>query len=244
MSESGLIGKSYMGYRVKDGGIASFEAKIPTLGPRDVLVRITHSGVCASDAVYLMLGAPIALGHEGVGIVEAVGPSVTQFEVGDRAGGGFLRDACGNCKYCLSGKDIYCYNRVIPAEGDFDNGTFSRYYVGKESFLHKIPDGISSEEAAPLQCAGVTVYSALKDTIKSGQRVGIFGIGGLGHLAIQYASKMGAEVVVYSSSAKKEKEARQWGASEFHLVSTMFETATAPVEVLVITGSAYPDFDK
>lgn len=244
MTEPSFTGREYTGYRVKDGAVVAYSAKIPALGPHDVLVRITHSGVCASDAVYLMLGAPIALGHEGVGVVEAIGSLVTEFKAGDRAGGGFHRDACGHCKYCLSGNDIYCYDRVIMGEGDFDNGTFGQYYIGKETFLHKIPDSISSEHAAPLQCAGATVYTALRATIKPEMRVGIFGIGGLGHLAIQYAAKMGSEVVVYSTSAGKEKEARGWGAAEFHLVSDMFETTTVPLDVLIISGSHYPDWER
>lgn len=239
-----LVGTEYTGYRSENGAVVAYKTSIPELGPHDVVVRITHSGVCASDSVYLALGAPVALGHEGVGVVEAVGSLVKHFKIGDRAGGGFHRDSCGNCRYCLSGRDIYCYDRVILGEGDFDNGTFGKYYIGKESFLHKIPDNILSEHAAPLQCAGVTVYSALRDTVSAGMRVGIYGIGGLGHLAIQYAAKLGAEVVVYSTSANKEKEARDFGATEFHLVSNMFDTIKAPVEVLVITGSYYPDFQK
>ncbi|XEV03314.1 hypothetical protein FSHL1_008601 [Fusarium sambucinum] len=227
-----LIGSEYTVYRSGDGngGFKPTSVKIPTLGPHDILVRITHSGVCHTDITFCQMGAPIALGHEGVGIVEAVGSLVTQFNVGDRAGGGFHRDACGHCKYCLSGKDIYCYDRVIFGEGDFDNGTFGSYYIGKETFLHKIPEGLASEHAAPLQCAGATVYAALKATVTPEKRVGILGIGGLGHLAIQYANKMGADVVIYSTSASKETEARQLGAKEFHLIENMFDD--------------YPDWDR
>ncbi|KAL7920446.1 GroES-like protein [Trichoderma austrokoningii] len=244
MTKSSLIGKEYRGYRSKDGGITAFDTKIPELGPKDVVVRITHSGLCASDVAMVKLGAPVALGHEGVGIVELIGSDVKQLKVGDRVGGGYHRDACGSCKFCLKGKDIYCYDRIVLAEGDYDNGTFSQFYIGKETFLYKIPDNIPSEYAAPLQCAGVTVYTALRETVEPGMRVGIYGIGGLGHLAIQFAAKMGTEVVVYSTSADKEQEARAWGASEFHLVSTMYETIKAPIDVLVITGSYYPDFER
>lgn len=244
MSGKNLAGTTYTGYKSENGSVVPYSATIPELGPHDVLVRITHTGVCASDAVYVSLGAPVALGHEGVGIVEAVGSSVHKFKPGDRAGGGFHRDACGHCRHCLEGRDIYCHDRVILGEGDFANGTFGQYYIGKEGFLHSIPDGLSSEDAAPLQCAGVTVYTALRDTVRPGMRVGIYGIGGLGHLAIQFAAKMGCEVVVYSTSAAKEAEARGWGASEFHLVSDMFETTKAPIQVLVIAGSHYPDFQR
>ncbi|CAM1508841.1 Fc.00g025800.m01.CDS01 [Cosmosporella sp. VM-42] len=244
MSATTLIGKEFTGYRPNGGVPEPSTTKIPELGPHDILIRLTHSGVCHSDVVFTNMSVPIALGHEGVGIVEAVGDLVTQFKIGDRAGGGFQRDACGHCKYCLSGKDIHCYERVIFGEGDFDNGTFGNYYVGKETFLHKIPEGLSSEHAAPLQCAGATVYAALKATVTSEKRVGIFGIGGLGHLAIQYATKMGAEVVVYSTTANKETEARGFGAKEFHLISEMFEDVIAPIDVLVVAGTKYPDWDK
>ncbi|KAK6714774.1 hypothetical protein SNK04_005706 [Fusarium graminearum] len=241
-----LIGSEYTVYRSGDGngGFTPTTVKVPTLGPHDILVRITHSGVCHTDITFCQMGAPIALGHEGVGIVEAVGSLVTQFNVGDRAGGGFHRDACGHCKYCLSGKDIYCYNRVIFGEGDFDNGTFGKYYIGKETYLHKIPEGLASEHAAPLQCAGATVYAALKATVTPEKRVGILGIGGLGHLAIQYANKMGADVIIYSTSTSKETEARQLGAKEFHLLDNMFDDVKAPIDVLVICGTKYPDWDR
>ncbi|KAM0454248.1 hypothetical protein ACHAPV_008521 [Trichoderma viride] len=222
MTQPSLVGKEYRGYRSKEGSIIAYDAKVPELGPKDVVVRITHSGLCASDVAMVKLGAPVALGHEGVGIVELIGSDVKQLRVGDRVGGGYHRDACG----------------------DYDNGTFGEFYIGKETFLHKIPDNISSEDAAPLQCAGVTVYTALRETVEPGMRVGIYGIGGLGHLAIQFAAKMGTEVVVYSTSADKEQEARAWGASEFHLVNTMYDTIKAPIDVLVITGSYYPDFER
>jgi D-arabinose 1-dehydrogenase-like Zn-dependent alcohol dehydrogenase len=236
-------GTEYEIFRHIDGGITKTSTKIPDLGPKDVLVKITHSGVCFTDREFARFGAPLSLGHEGVGIVEAVGSDVAQFKIGDRAGGGFHRDSCGHCNYCLTGNDIFCYERSIYGEKDFDNGTFGDYYVGKETYLHKIPDGLASEHAAPLQCAGATVYSALVETIKSTDRVGIVGIGGLGHLAIQFAAKMGAEVVVLSTSKSKEEEARSFGASEFHLLSEL-ESIKAPINVLIIAGSKYPDWSK
>jgi D-arabinose 1-dehydrogenase-like Zn-dependent alcohol dehydrogenase len=244
MASVNFIGKQYKFYRQNNGVTGAFDAKIRELGPYDILLRITHTGVCHSDVVTCRNGLPAALGHEGVGVVEAVGSLVTQLKVGDRAGGGFQKNSCGHCKYCLSGRDILCYERVIFGEGDWDNGTFGEYYVGKEGFLHRIPDALPSEYAAPLQCAGATVYAALKATVTSGKRVGIMGIGGLGHLAIQYAAKMGAEVVVYSTTADKEAEAKGFGASEFYLLNEMLEKQTAPVDVLVITGTKYPDWDK
>lgn len=233
--------KDYTVYRGVDGVIKASTTKTTELGPKEVLVKITHSGLCGTDLHYIPFG--MALGHEGVGIVEAVGSAVTTLKPGDRTGGGFHRNACGHCKYCLSGQDIWCYERSIYGEGDHSNGTLGEYFLGFETFLHRIPDSMASEHAAPLQCAGATVYSALVDVIRPFQRVGIVGIGGLGHLAIQYASKLGAEVVVFSTSRDKDAEAKEFGASEFYLLSET-EKLAKPVDILVVAGSRYPDWDK
>ncbi|KAH8646212.1 chaperonin 10-like protein [Xylariales sp. PMI_506] len=240
-----LAGKEYLVWRYVDGKPTPTPATIPTLGPQDVLIRITHSGVCYTDYEFFKLGAPLALGHEGVGIVEAVGDAVTSLKIGDRAGGGFHRDSCGKCNYCLTGQDIHCYSRTIYGTGDYNNGTFGAYYVGKEGFVHKIPDELSSADAAPLQCAGATVYGALVNTIRPRDRVGVMGVGGLGHLAVQFAAKMGAHVVVFSTTADKESEARKLGASEFVLLKDDgLAKLKAPVDVLIAAGSRYPDWNS
>lgn len=231
----------YTVYRGAEGQIKSSSVQKPELGPKDILVKITHSGVCATDLAYVPFG--IALGHEGVGIVEAIGSEVTQFKVGERAGGGYHRDSCGHCSYCLSGQDIWCYERSVFGEKDHHNGTFGEYYVGKETYLHKIPEGLASEHAAPLQCAGATTYNALVQVVKPGDRVGILGIGGLGHLAIQFARKLGTEVIVFSTSRSKEEEAKQLGATEFYLLDEL-EKLQKPVTTLVVAGSKYPDWKK
>ena len=184
----------------------------------------------------------LVLGHEGVGTVAEIGTSVESLHVGDRVGAGYQRDCCGQCKYCLSGNEIWCLQRNVYAEKDFENGTFSQYYIAVEMFVYKIPDTMSSEDAAPLQCAGATVYSALVNNVNHGDRIGIVGIGGLGHLAIQFASKMGAEVVVFSTSESKEQEAKRFGANEFVLVSTP-DKVERPLDVLLVSGNRYPDFE-
>lgn len=238
-----ITGQEYRVFRGIEGKLTQTPANIPALGPKDILVRITHSGVCYTDYEYFVHGAPLALGHEGTGVVEAVGSEVTGLKPGDRAGGGFHRNSCGRCHYCLTGQDILCYERTEYGEGDYDNGTFGTYFVGKEGYVHKIPDALASEDAAPLQCAGATVYSALSTTVKPRDRVGILGIGGLGHLAIQFAAKMGCEVVVMSSSRDKEQEAKEFGASEFvHLGE--IENLRAPVQVLVVTSAKNPDWNR
>ena len=240
---STLVGKEYTVYRNVEGKLSAAAAKIPEIGPHDVVIKITHSGVCYTDLLLVQGGHPLAVGHEGVGIVEAVGSAVTSLKVGDRAGGGFHKDSCGSCKYCQTGQDLYCYNRTIYGFGDIDNGTFGNYYIGKEGYVHKIPDNLSSADAAPLQCAGATVYSALVDIVKPTQRVGVVGIGGLGHLAIQFAAKMGAEVVVFSTSKDKEEEARGFGASEFVLLSEV-DKVKAPVDILIVSSAKEPEWEK
>lgn len=228
-------------YRGVDGAVKSNQSDLPTLGPLDVLVKITHASLCGTDLGYMPYG--IALGHEGVGIVQDKGIAVTQVQIGDRVGGGYHRGSCGHCQYCLKGQDIWCYERLVFGEGDYDNGTFSEYYIGKETYIHKIPETIKDEHAAPLQCAGVTVYGGMIDVVKPFQRVGIIGIGGLGHLAIQFAAKMGAKVVVFSHSKDKEAEALSFGATEFYALDEV-EKLSAPVDVLVLTGNRYPDWSK
>ncbi|KAK5663923.1 hypothetical protein OQA88_134 [Cercophora sp. LCS_1] len=237
-----LTGTTYSVYRAIDNKITPTPTNIPPLGPHDILLRITHSGVCYTDYEFHRFGA-LALGHEGVGTVVAIGPSVTTLKIGDRAGGGFHRSSCGTCRYCLTGRDILCASRTLYGLSDFDNGTFGQYFIGKEGHVHKIPDGMSSEDAAPLQCAGATVYAALMETVKPGDRVGVIGVGGLGHLAVQFARKMGCEVVVFSTSQNKEEEAREFGAGEFILLDEM-EKITAPVDVVVLTANRYPDWAR
>ncbi|KAF2455423.1 chaperonin 10-like protein [Lineolata rhizophorae] len=240
-------------YTQQSGSILSVAVPVqPTLGPHDVLVRITHSGLCSTDTLYATAAPGMALGHEGVGVVDAVGAAVTRFKVGDRAGGGYHRGACGECSYCLTGRDIWCYRRVVFGEAgtsidgardEKQNGTLAAWYVGEETFLHRIPDALGSAEAAPLQCAGATVYAALRASVRSPHdRVGIVGIGGVGHLAIQYAAKMGNEVVVFSTSKDKEAEARRFGAAEFYLADRP-EDMKEPINTLIVAGR-YPNWSK
>ncbi len=136
-----------------------------------------------------------------------------------------------------------CLKRAIFGLEDQDHGTFGDYYVGKESWVFRVPEGMAPEHAAPMQCAGAAVYAALAETAKPTDRVGVFGIGGLGHLAIQFAAKMGSEVVVFSTTANKEAEARRFGATEFVLIDAP-EKLSKPVNVLLICGAKQPDWSK
>ncbi|OAG36719.1 hypothetical protein AYO21_09103 [Fonsecaea monophora] len=223
-----------------EGKVKKTPAEIPELKPNEVLVKITHSGLCGTDLFFIDPGC--ALGHEGVGIVEKVGDAVTAHKIGDRVGGGYLRSSCGQCKYCLTGHETLCYQRDIFGFASFNNGTFATYYVATEGYVYAIPESMPSEIAAPLQCAGATVYSALKTYYRPGMRVGVLGIGGLGHLAIQFAAKLGAVTTVFSTSPDKEDEARGFGASEFVVLGHEAEGLKEPVDLLLITSHKAPDW--
>lgn len=186
----------------------------------------------------------MVLGHEGVGIVEAVGPDVKNLRQGDRVGWGYETDACGLCHFCLSGDEIFCAQRAIYGERNLDQGSFSSHAIWREAFLHPIPDGLSDEDAAPLQCAGATVFTALHGT-NTTETVGIMGVGGLGHLAIQFAAKMGFRVVVLSGSEKKREEAMRLGAHRFISMEKGFqELGDWKITRLLVTTSAQPAWES
>ncbi|KOS18750.1 putative formaldehyde dehydrogenase [Escovopsis weberi] len=158
----------------------------------------------------------IVLGHEGVGVVEAVGPDAAGLRRGDRVGWGYETNSCGRCLDCLSADEIYCRRREVYGGpgADYDQGSFASHAVLREAFLHRIPAGLGDADAAPLQCAGATVFSALQG-VGVGATVGVVGVGGLGHMAIQFAAKMGCRVVALSSSGRKREDALELGAHRF-----------------------------
>ncbi|KAI9750300.1 MAG: hypothetical protein M1835_001414 [Candelina submexicana] len=157
----------------------------------------------------------MVLGHEGVGVVAQVAEDVIDLKVGDRIGWGYEHDSCGRFQQCLSGHEQYCAKRHMYGMTEFDQGSLASHAVWREAFLFKIPDAMASEDAAPLMCDGATVFAPLHAFVKSSDRVGIIGVGGLGHLAIQFAAKMGCEVVVFSGTDSKREEATKIGAPEF-----------------------------
>ncbi|KAL2828344.1 chaperonin 10-like protein [Aspergillus pseudoustus] len=226
------------------GRITRNSAKKPTLRGDQVLVKVTHSGVCFTDVHYKT--ADMALGHEGVGTVEETGPEVHSLKKGDRVGWGYEHDCCGRCNHCLSGWETFCGERKMYGFADLDQGSFASHAVWREAFLFAIPEGLSNEEAAPLMCGGSTVYNALVVAdVKPGAVVGIVGIGGLGHLAIQFANKMGCRVIVFSGTDSKKEEAIELGAHEFHATKGAKELQTsAKLNNLIVTTSAPPDWGQ
>lgn len=212
------------------------------LQPDEVLIRTTHSGLCGTDEHFKH--EDMGLGHEGAGIVEEIGASVTTLKKGDSVGWGYLHGSCGHCKQCLTGNETLCAERELYGEADRDQGSFSSHAIWKADFVFKIPSSIPREYAAPLMCGGATVFHALHSFgAKSTDRIGIIGVGGLGHLAIQFAAKRGCEVVVFSQTDSKKEEALRLGATEF--VATRGGKSlqlSAPIDHLLVTTSVQPDW--
>ncbi|KAH7884358.1 NADP-dependent alcohol dehydrogenase [Phlebopus sp. FC_14] len=230
-------------FRGTEGGVVQSKTYKDSLKPDEVLIKITHAGLCGTDLHYKTSG--IVLSHEGVGVVERVGESVTTFKVGDRAGWGYLHNSCLHCDQCLSGNEIFCDERAMYGSHDTDQGGFASHAVWKAAFLFHVPDAISSSDAAPLMCAGATVFNALHMyNARPTDRIGVVGLGGLGHLAIQFASKMGCEVVVFSGTDSKKEEAFKLGASEFYATKGQTKIDIGrKIDKLIVTTSMQPDWN-
>ncbi|AET57136.1 putative dehydrogenase [Paenibacillus terrae HPL-003] len=228
------------------------------LRPHDILIDIKFSGICHSDihSAHDEWGGgifPMVPGHEIVGLVEAVGTEVTKFTVGDRVGVGCFVDSCGECEYCLKGEEQYCTKGVVQTYNsrDYDGnptyGGYSQKIVVTEGFVVGIPDVLDMNIASPLLCAGITTYSPLKHwNAGPGKKVAIVGVGGLGHLAIQYAHAMGAEVTVLSRSNDKKDEALELGADQYFATSdpATFTALASHFDLILNTVSANLDVDS
>jgi uncharacterized zinc-type alcohol dehydrogenase-like protein len=219
-----------IGYAAQDAASTlapfAFERREP--GPHDVLIDILYCGVCHSDihqvrnewanAIY-----PMVPGHEIVGRVARVGSEVTRFKEGDVAGVGCFVDSCRVCANCRDGEEQYCethsaatYNGTEMDEKTPTYGGYSSRIVVDENYTLKIPAALDPAAAAPLLCAGITMYSPLRHfKVGPGSRVGIVGLGGLGHMGVKLAASMGAEVTVFSRSKEKEEDARKLGAHHY-----------------------------
>ena len=193
------------------------EVAIPSPGPGQALVEIVATGVCHTD-LHAAEGdwpikptLPFTPGHEGAGIVVALGSGVTHLKEGDRVGIAWLHSACGHCDYCLSGWETLCPEQ--QNSGYSVNGSFAEYAVAQADYLGRIPRNLSFVDAAPILCAGVTTYKGLKMTeTRPGEWVVISGAGGLGHVAIQYAKAMGLHVAAVDLGPEKMALARKLGA--------------------------------
>ncbi|ORY74346.1 NADP-dependent alcohol dehydrogenase [Protomyces lactucae-debilis] len=179
-----------------------------------VHVKVTHCGLCFTDTHFLK--KDICLGHEPVGVVESLGPDCKQLKKGDVVQWGYLHSSCNQCEMCWTGKEVLCAKRSMYGYADKDLGGFSTGGVVREDYLFKVPDSISPAHASVLSCGGVTVFSAMyNNNIKPTDRVGVVGLGGLGHLALKTAHAWGCHVTAFSRTNDKEEEARSFGAHEF-----------------------------
>jgi alcohol dehydrogenase, propanol-preferring len=217
-----------------NGPFELVEREIPTPGPHWVRIKVEACGVCHSDA-FIKSGAfpgmtlPRIPGHEIAGRIDAVGAEVTAWKAGDRVGVGWHGGHCFECNACRRGLFINCEKAQVTGIS-FDGG-YAEYVVVPQAAVARIPDSLDAADAAPLLCAGITTYNALRNSgAVVGDTVAVQGIGGLGHLAIQYAAKMGFRVVALSSGAEKQELARQLGAHEY--VDTKKVTAAEGLQKL------------
>jgi len=224
-----------------------WEYEAGPLRANDVELDVTHCGVCHTDVHLIdndfgLTNFPLVPGHEVIGIVTAVGSEVKDLQIGQRVGVGWQRGSCGECEWCRQGQENLCaWSRPTPLAG---YGGFAHSLRADRRFPVPIPDGLESPGAAPLLCGGITVYSPLQRLVRPGSRVGVIGIGGLGHLALQFARAMGAEVSAFSTNPEKRWEAHLFGAHHF-FVSTdaaQMSAATASLDVLVITAHVNLDW--
>ena len=227
------------------------------LGPHDVLIAIAYAGICHSDIhtarnEWGPATFPLVPGHEIAGVVEAVGPDVTSYAVGDRVGVGCLVDSCGSCRHCLGGNEQFCPDSVgtyndTGRDGLSTAGGYSTHIVVSDRFVLRIPDALGLDVAAPLLCAGITTYSPLRHwKAGDGSRVGVVGLGGLGHMAVKFAKALGSEVTVLTRTLDKADDARRLGADAVHATSdpTTFKTLRNSFDLVINTVSAGIDLDR
>ena len=211
-------------------GLSPFSIERRAVGPTDVRIKILYCGVCHSDLHQVRnewqhtmpTQYPCVPGHEIVGRVEAAGRAVTRFREGDLAGVGCLVDSCRTCPSCLEGLEQYCentmtltYNSPDPHTGGVTYGGYSESIVVDEAFTLRIPERLDLAATAPLLCAGITTYSPLRHwQVGPGQKVGIVGLGGLGHMGVKFAHAFGAHVVLFSTSPGKQADGLRLGADE------------------------------
>jgi uncharacterized zinc-type alcohol dehydrogenase-like protein len=211
-----------------------FTYEADPLGPYDIKVKISHCGICHSDLHLIdndwqVSRYPLVPGHEIIGEIVEMGSSVKRFKMGQRVGIGWQRSSCGHCHLCLTGQEQLCPDEEDTCVGN--HGGFSDAIVADGRFAFAIPEELESENAAPLLCGGITVFSPLRNHhVRPWMKVGVIGIGGLGHLALQFASAFGCKVTAFSSTPQKEHQARKLGADQFL-------SSTNPDEIEMARGS-------
>ena len=226
------------------------------LKPGDVQLDIAYAGICHSDihqareewgqAIF-----PMVPGHEIAGVVTAIGSSVTKFKVGDRIGVGVFIDSCRKCSSCKAGLEQYCVEGMTGTYNGYERdgktvaqGGYSNVFVVDQDYAIKIPDNLEMSGVAPLLCAGITLYSPLKNWgATKGKKVGIIGLGGLGHMGLKFSAALGAHTTVFSHSPNKESDARAMGADDFIVTKDVKDLAKLPKDFDLILNTVSADMD-
>lgn len=220
------------------GSLDLVERDIPEPGAGEVRIRVQACGICHSDTLsrsgtFPGLRYPRIPGHEVAGTIDAIGPGVVGWKAGDRAGAGWHGGHCGHCESCRRGDWFACRTATLVT-GITSDGGYADYMIARAEAVARIPDALTAVEAAPLMCAGVTTFHALRSSgARGGDLVAVLGLGGLGHLGVQYAAKMGMRTVGIARGKDKEALARQLGASSY-----IDSTAQDPAEALSAMGGA------
>lgn len=248
--------KGYAAPQAK-AALSPFDFQRREPGPHDVLIDIKYCGICHSDIHQVRdeWGRslfPMVPGHEIVGHVEKVGAHVTKFKVGDPVGVGCMVDSCRECDSCKEGLEQFCEQGMVGTynakdrEGNPTYGGYSTKITVDQNYVLRVPKNIDLAAAAPLLCAGITTYSPLRHWgVKRGDRVGVIGLGGLGHMAVKLAAAMGAEVTVFSTSPKKKESALELGAKHFVVTKEagVFEKYANTFDLIINSVSAEIDLN-
>ncbi len=214
------------------------EREIPSPGAGEVRIKVQACGVCHSDSVtkeglFTNIKYPRVPGHEVVGAIDALGPGVQGWSAGERAGVGWHGGNCGYCDFCRRGDAFACEN-ISSVTGITYDGGYGEYMIARAEALARVPESMSAADAAPLMCAGVTTFNALRNSgARPGELVAVYGLGGLGHLGVQYAAKMGFRTVGIARGKDKEALAKRLGASQY-----IDSAANDPAEALMKLGGA------
>lgn len=216
------------------GAFEMVEREIPQPGPRQVRVKVQACGLCHSDSLtkegqWPGITYPRVPGHEIAGVIDAVGNEVPRWQVGQRVGVGWLGSYCGYCESCRRGSFVTCANQLVS--GITMDGGYADYVVAPFSGLALIPDELKPVEAGPLMCAGITTFNSLRNSgTRPGETVAVLGIGGLGHLGVQFASKMGFRTIAIARGKDKEPLARKLGAH--HYIDSQAQDVAAELQKL------------
>lgn len=235
----------------------TFERRDPR--EHDVAIDIKYCGICHSDVhqardEWTQANFPMVPGHEIAGVVTKVGSKVTGFKVGDKVGVGCMVDSCRVCEYCKAGLEQFCLKGMSPTYNGFEQdkktptfGGYSNHIVVDEKFVLKMPANLPLDAAAPLLCAGITLYSPLKHwKAGPGKKVAIIGMGGLGHMGVKIAHALGADVTVLSHSDKKKEDAKRLGADHFYATADpeTFKKLSNHFDIMINTVSAPMDWNQ